>query len=365
MVTPMRGTDHIQNALFSYVSLEDRIPKEHPLRRVKILTDTILRSMSDSFDSLYAKGGRPSIAPERLLRASLLQCLFSIRSERALVEHIDFNMMFRWFVGLTLDEAVWDHSTFSANRERLLKESVMRQFFDGVVAIAEWADLVSDEHFSVDGSLLRAWASHKNMVARDGSDEPPGPDQGRNPEVDFRGKKRSNATHVSRTDPEARLASKGGGTAFLSYTMHALAENRHGLIVDVHTTQATGTAEREAARVMAERSVGPASESHQPTLAADRGYDTADFIEGLTELKIAPHVSAKTKSSAVPEQVKASEGYAISLRRRKMIEEAFGWVKDIGMLRRLMVRGLDRIHAHVLLNFSAYNLVRLSNLLAP
>ena len=218
----MRGIDHKQNALFSYVNIEDRIDRDHPLRRIKTLADMVLRTMSPQFDALYADGGRPSIAPERLLRASLLQCLFSIRSERALVEHIDFNMMFRWFVGMTLDEPVWDHSTFSANRERLLKESVMREFFGGVVAIAEWAELVSDEHFSVDGSLLRAWASHKSLMARVGSDEPPGPDQGRNPEVDFRGKKRSNKTHVSRTDPQALLASKGGGVAYLSYTTHAL-----------------------------------------------------------------------------------------------------------------------------------------------
>ena len=207
----MRGIDHKQNALFSYVNIEDRIDRDHPLRRIKTLADMVLRTMSPQFDALYADGGRPSIAPERLLRASLLQCLFSIRSERALVEHIDFNMMFRWFVGMTLDEPVWDHSTFSANRERLLKESVMREFFGGVVAIAEWAELVSDEHFSVDGSLLRAWASHKSMMARDGSDEPPGPDQGRNPEVDFRGKKRSNKTHVSRTDPQALLPARAVG----------------------------------------------------------------------------------------------------------------------------------------------------------
>ena len=260
----MRGTDHKQSPLFSYVNLEDRIPRDHPLRRVKVLADLVLRSMSAHFDALYAEGGRPSIAPERLLRASLLQCLFSIRSERALVEHIDFNMMYRWFVGLTLDEAIWDHSTFSANRERLLKESVMREFFGGVLAIAEWAELVSDEHFSVDGSLLRAWASHKSMAARDGSDEPPGPDQGRNAEVDFRGKKRSNATHVSRTDPESLLASKGGGVAFLSYTTHALAENRHGLIVDVRTTPATGTA----------RTLGRAGDGQAQRQAGERGPQT-------------------------------------------------------------------------------------------
>ncbi len=217
----MCGTDDKQSPLFSYVNLEDRIPRDHPLRRVKLLADLVLRSMSAHFDALYAGGGRPSIAPERLLRASLLQCLFSIRSERALVEHIDFNMMYRWFVGLTLDEAIWDHSTFSANRERLLKESVMREFFGGVVAIAEWADLVSDEYFSVDGSLLRAWASHKSMAARDGSDEPPGPDQGRDPEVDFRGKKRSNATHVSRTDPESRPAGEQGRRHGVSELHHA------------------------------------------------------------------------------------------------------------------------------------------------
>lgn len=202
------------------------------------------------------------------------------------------------------------------------------------------------------------------MAARDGSDEPSGPDQGRNPEVDFRGKKRSNATHVSRTDPESLLASKGAGMAFLSYTTHALAENRHGLIVDVHTTPATGTAEREAALVMVKRSVKPASWGRKPTVAADRGYDTAEFVGALTALGIAPHVAAKIKGSAVPECVKATEGYAVSLRRRKMIEEAFGWVKDIGTLRRLMARGLDKIRAHALLNFAAYNLTRLGNLLA-
>jgi len=361
----MRGIDHKQNALFSYINIEERIAQDHPLRRVKVLADLVLRTMSAQFDALYAEGGRPSIAPERLLRASLLQCLFSIRSERALVEHIDFNLMFRWFIGLTLDEAMWDHSTFSANRERLLKESVMREFFGGVVAIAEWAELVSDEHFSVDGSLLRAWASHKSLMARDGSDEPPGPEQGRNPEVDFHGHKRSNATHVSRSDPQALLASKGGGVAYLSYTTHALAENRHGRVVDVHTTTATGTAEREAARVMVQRSIARGNCTRQPTLAADKNYDTADFVSALEPLGIAPHIAAKAKGSAVPEAVKATEGYGVSLRRRKMIEEAFGWVKEIGTLRRVMARGLDNIRAHVLLNFAAYNLTRLSNLLAP
>ena len=361
----MRGIEHKQNALFSYVNIEDRIAPDHPLRRIKTLADMVLRTMSPRFDAPYAEGGRPSIVPERLLRASLLQCLSSIRSERALVEHIDFNMMFRWFVGLTLDDPVWDHSTFSANRERLLKESVMREFFGGVVAIAEWADQVSDEHFSVDGSLLRAWASHKSLMARDGSDEPPGPDQGRNPEGDFRGQKRSNKTYVSRTGPQALLASKGGEGAYLSFTTPALAANRNGLIVDVHTTQATGTAECVAALVIVKRTVKPANATCEPTLAADRGYDTAKFIGALEPLGVLAHVAAKTKGSAVPVALKATEGYAVSLRRRKMIEEAFGWVKDIGTLRRLMARGLETIRAHALLNFAAYNLTRLGNLLAP
>lgn len=209
----MRGVDRKQQSLFSYISIEDRIAADHPLRRMKHLTDTVLATMSQQFDEIYAEGGRPSIAPERLLRALLVQCLFSIRSERALIEYIDFNMMYRWFVGLSMDEPMWDHSTFSANRDRLLKESIMRRFFDGVLAIAEWAELVSDEHFSVDGSLLGAWASHKNMAARDGFDEPPGPDRERNPEVDFGGKKRSNKTHVSRTDPMTLLATKTPGVA--------------------------------------------------------------------------------------------------------------------------------------------------------
>ena len=357
----MRGVDRKQQSLLSYISIEERIAPDHPLRRMKQLTDIVLATMSRQFDEIYADGGRPSIPPERLLRALLLQCLFSIRSERALIEHIDFNMMFRWFVGLSMEEAMWDHSTFSANRDRLLKESIMRRFFDGVLAIAEWAELVSDEHFSVDGSLLRAWASHKNMAARDGSDEPPGPDQGRNPEVDFRGKKRSNKTHVSRTDSMALLATKTPGVAYLSYTTHALGESRNGLVVDVHTTQATGTAEREAALVMLNRCVGRATEC-SPTLAADRGYDVADFIAQLQQCGIVPHVAAKTKDSAVPEHVKAPDGYAVSLRRRKMLEEAFGWAKEIGLLGRIKLRGLDKIRAHALLNFAAYNLTRLNNL---
>ena len=361
----MRGPDHKQSSLFSYTNIEDRIAVDHPLRRVKVMADMVLHSMSPTFDSLYAEGGRPSIAPERLLRALLLQCLFSIRSERALIEHLDFNMMFRWFVGLSQDAPVWDHSSFSANRDRLLKESVMREFFGGVVAIAEWAELISDEHFSVDGSLLRAWASHKSLAARDGSDEPPGPDQGRNPEVDFRGKKRSNKTHVSRTDPDALLATKSTGVAYLSYTTHTLSENRHGLSLALHRPGAARTAQRGAALLMPERRAPPREPDRPITVGADRGYDAAEFIQSLQDMSMVPHVAAKTRGSAVPEAIKETEDYAVSLRRRKMIEEAFGWVKEIGTLGRVMLRGLDRLRGEVLLNFAAYNLIRLGNLLAP
>ena len=268
----MRGPDHKQSSLFSYTNIEDRIAVDHPLRRVKVMADMVLHSMSPTFDSLYAEGGRPSIAPERLLRALLLQCLFSIRSERALIEHLDFNMMFRWFVGLSQDEPVWDHSSFSANRDRLLKESVMREFFGGVVAIAEWAELISDEHFSVDGSLLRAWASHKSLAARDGSDEPPGPDQGRNPEVDFRGKKRTNKTHVSRTDPDALLATNAAG--IVPY------------VSGLRTVDMLGLNDRETAR---DGYLIPLMARHNVSGVANKGTNGA-AVGGWTEIKTLFHV---------------------------------------------------------------------------
>jgi transposase len=353
----MRGEDVRTDTLFSYVNLEERVPATHPLRRMKLLVDAILRSMSAEFDRRYARTGRPSVPPERLLRALLLQVLYSLRSERQLMEQLDYNLLFRWFVGLGIDDPVWDRTVFCVNRDRLLSEGAARDFFERVLAIAEWKNLASAEHFSVDGSLIEAWASHKSFVRKDGG----GPEKptGRNPTVDFSGEKRSNATHASTTDPEARLYKKGEFTeAKLRYITHALSENRHGLIVDVQTTQATGNAEVEAATVMIARSV-PAGGS----VAADKGYDRPDFIGPLMARGIQPHVARKAKGSAVDGRTARGKGYALSLRRRKMIEEAFGWLKTVGGFRKTRHRGLAKVSGQAVFCFAAYNLTRLVNLL--
>lgn len=353
----MRGTDVTQGALFSYVSLEDRVPKTHPLRRLRLLVDGVLASMSAEFSARYSHTGRPSVAPEKLLRALLLQVLYTIRSERQLTEQLDYNLLFRWFVGLGIDDAVWDRTVFCANRDRLLSEALAREFFQRVLAIAEWQGLVSDEHFSVDGSLIEAWASHKSFVRKDGD----GPDKpsGRNPEVDFAGEKRSNATHESTTDPEARLYKKGEYTeAKLRYITHALSENRHGLIVDVETTQATGTAEIEAAQRMIARSVARGG-----TVGADKGYDQAGFVKCLSEQGVKAHVACKKSGSAIDGRTARGKGYTISLRRRKIVEEAFGWAKTVGGFRKTRHKGLAKVSGQALLCFAAYNLTRLSNLL--
>jgi transposase len=283
----MRGADITQEGLFSYRTLEERVPKDHPLRKLRAVVDILLTTMDSELDALYAKTGRASIPPEWLLRASLLQVLFSIRSERQLVQQIDFNLLFRWFVGLSMDAAVWDHSTFSANRDRLLNETLSRLFFERVLAFAEWQDLLSDEHFSVDGTLIQAWASQKSFVKKDGFSPPP-EDSTRNPTVHFKGEKRSNATHVSTTDPDARLYKKSeGDKAQLCFMGHALMENRTGLVVDVEVTHATGTAEREAAKAMIERTVT------QPgaTVGADKAYDVPEFVQALREQRVTPHVA--------------------------------------------------------------------------
>jgi transposase len=353
----MRGEDLTQGSLFSYIGLEERVPKGHPLRKMRLLVDAVLRSMSGEFAALYSHTGRPSIAPERLLRALLLQVIYTLRSERQLVEQLDYNLLYRWFVGLGIDEPVWDRTVFCANRDRLLSETLARDFFDRVRGIAEWQDLVSDEHFSVDGSLIEAWASHKNFVRKDGG----GPDKpaGRNPEVDFSGEKRSNATHQSTTDPEARLYKKGEYTeAKLRYLTHALAENRHGLIVDVETTQATGTAEVEAAQQMVERTVPKGG-----TVGADKGYDQAGFVGRLAEQGVKAHVARKNSGSAVDGRTARGKAYAQSLKRRKMVEEAFGWIKTVGGLRKTRHKGLANVSGQVPLCFAAYNLTRLLNLL--
>ena len=276
----MRKTEVTQHSLYSYRTLEERIPDAYPLRKLRVLVDALLVNMNDDFQALYSRRGRPSIAPERLLRASLIQTLFSIRSERQLVQHIEYNLLYRWFVGMNLDEAAWNHSTFSVNRDRLFSEAMTQRFFAQVLRIAEWQSLISDEHFTVEGTMIEAWASVKSFTRKDGSGAPPS-DEGRNATVDLKGEKRSNETHQSTTDPDARLYKKGDGDkSTLCYLGHALMENRNGLVVDATTTTlASGTAERDAALIMAERSIKQAG----ATLGADKGYDAAEFLKQLRD----------------------------------------------------------------------------------
>lgn len=354
----MRGQENPQTSMFSYVSLEQRVPKDHPLRALRALIDGILANMSTLFDERYSHTGRPSTPPEQLLRALLLQILFTLRSERQLVEQLDYNLLFRWFVGLGMDDVVWDRTVFSINRDRLLDDDIARPFFRRVLHLAQWQGFVSDEHFSVDGTMIEAWASHKSFVPKDGS----GPDKpaGRNPETNFKGEKRSNATHQSTTDPQARLYKKGEFTeAKLRYMTHALSENRNGLVVDVESTQATGRAEWEAAIRMVDRSVRKPG----ATIGADKGYDTAEFVGELERRGIRAHVARKVTGSAVDGRTARGKGYAMSLRRRKMIEEAFGWIKTVGGLRKTRHKGLEKLSGQALFAFAAYNLTRLLNLM--
>ena len=359
----MRGSDFVQGAMFSYVDLEERIPAAHPLRKLKIAVDAILVTMSGEFDRRYSRMGRPSIPPERLLRALLLQVLYSIRSERQLMEQLDYNLLFRWFVGLGVDDRVWERTVFCANRDRLLEQTLLRQFFDQVLALADWAGLTSDEHFSVDGTMIEAWASHKSFVRKDQAaasrHDDQDPDGGRNAEVDFKGEKRSNATHQSTTDPQARLYKKAQfAEAKLRHLNHILMENRNGLVVDVETTPATGAAEREAAEKMAARTLRPGS-----TLGADKGYDVARHQQALKALGIKPHTAAKTKGSAVDGRTQRGKGYALSQVKRKRIEECFGWAKTVGGLRKTRFIGTSKVQAQALLTFAAWNLTRMISLL--
>lgn len=358
----MRGTDIQQAGLFSYVSLEDRIPADHPLRAVRRLLDEALSSMSRDFDRVYASGGRASIPPERLVRGLTLQVLYSIRSERLLCEQLNYNLLFRWFVGLTVDEAVWDHSTFTKNRERLIEAKVARKLLRRVVKNARAARLLSNEHFSVDGTLIESWAAVKSMRRRDGKDEPPGP--GRNPMVDFHGEKRTNETHVSPLDPQAALYRKGKSQpAKLSYMAHVLMDHRHGLPVDVEVTTATGFAEREAALAMLDRLPKRAG---QRTVAGDKGYDTRDFVQGCRDRGITPHVACNDNrpgGSALDGRTTRHAGYRASQRIRKRIEEGFGWSKDGRPLRKMKVIGHLQVAFMATLTLSCYALVRVSNLL--
>ena len=358
----MRGIDHQQGHVFSYLSPEERVRKEHPLRAVRSMTDEILREMSPVFDSMYARRGRPSIPPEKLLRAQLLQMLYSVRSERLLMEEIDYSMLFRWFVGLNLDEEVWDASSFTKNRDRLLEADVAKEFLMRVVEQARSAGLTSDEHFTVDGTLLEAWASLKSFQPRDGKKNMP-PDDPGNPTVDFHGERRSNETHESRTDADAKLARKGPGKeAKLSYSGNLLVENRHGLIVNAELLEANGRAERDAALLMLEQVPG----TKRVTAGADKGYDTAEFVAECRHLGVTPHVARNTGrrgGSALDARTVRHPGYAVSQRRRKRIEECFGWLKDIALLRKLRHRGLPKVGWVFTFAAAAYNLVRMRNLL--
>jgi transposase len=359
----MRGSDHRTQTLFSYVSIEERIPLKHPLRLVKRMVDEALREMSPRFDAMYARMGRPSIPPEQLLRASLLQIFYSVRSERLLMEQVDYNLLFRWFIGLGMDDGVWVPTTFTKNRDRLLEGDVAHAFFAAVLRQARERGLVSDEHFTVDGTLLEAWASQKSFRPKD-DPGPPAPAGGRNPEVDFRGEKRSNATHQSTTDPDARLAKKGNAAAKLCYTASALMENRNGLIVDTEVEHATGTAERDSALAMLERQAKEAGAER--TLGADKHYDTKDFVQGCRAQGVTPHVAPNTangRTSSMDEATTGTAAYQVSQRKRKLVEQAFGWDKTVGLLRKLRHRGKGLVGWIFAFTSAAYNLVRMRTLI--
>ena len=401
----MRGSDEQNGALFSYVNLEDRVPARHPLRKIKAVVDAALASLDADFNRLYAGDGRPSIAPERLLRAALVQILFSIRSERQLMEQLEYNLLFRWFVGLSIDEPVWVPTVFSKNRDRLLTTDIARKLMAAILAHADVAPLLSDDHFSVDGTLVEAWASFKSFKPKPAaasaappddpsppSATPSGPPHaenpsgtsktettgdkdtmtnpskmtdpiGRNIERDFRGGVWSNATHASTTDPDARLFRKGKGkSAQLCFMGHALMENRNGFAVEAEMTPADGYGERVAALEMLHR-VDPGS-TRRLTLGADKGYDDAGFVAELKTMCVTPHVAAKKKGSAIDGRTTRHPGYAVSQKKRKQIEEAFGWGKTIGPIRKTMLRGISRVRAQFTLTMAAYNLAKLPNLLA-
>lgn len=358
----MRGQDHKQSDMFSYFSPEDRVPEDHPLRAIRRMADEALAKMSKRFDSMYATIGRPSVPPERLLRAQLLQMLYSVRSERLLMEELGYNILFRWFVGMSLEEPVWDVTVFTKNRNRLLEGDVAREFLAQVVQQATDKGLTSDEHFTVDGTLIEACASLKSFQRKD--QEPGPPDDPGNATVDFHGEKRGNESHQSTTDPDALLARKGNGKeAKLSFNSNVLMENRHGLIKDTETLQANGTAERDAGLMMAERIDGV----QRVTLGADKAYDTKDFVAECRNLNVTPHVAQNVKrngGSAIDGRTTRHEGYGVSQKKRKRIEECFGWMKTIALMRKVRHRGLEKVSWLFTFAAAAYNLVRMRNLLA-
>ena len=355
----MRGTDSYNESLFTTVRLEDFVPTTHPLRPIRTWVNDVLAAMDGKFSAMYeadVKGGRPSIAPEKLMRAMLLQVLYSVRSERQLVEQIQYNLLFRWFVGLAIEDAVWNHSVFSKNRDRLIEHDAVTELFNATVEMAKQRGLLSGEHFSVDGTLIQAWASHKSMRRKDGSD-------GDRPPEDWRGEPRSNDTHESTSDPESRLYRKSqAAPALPSYLGHVLTDNRHGLVVNVQASTSDGTAERDVAAQMLADIAGPGK---RVTVGADKAYDTRGFVKACRELKVTPHVAQNLNrigGSAIDGRTTRHPGYAVSQRSRKRIEQCFGWGKLIGPIRQVMVQGLDKVDQLLTLTMAAYNLTRLRTL---
>jgi len=368
----MRGPDTFTESLFTLRKLEDFVPSDHPLRPIRVMVNAALLKMDALFSGMYEadiKGGRPSIAPEKLLRAMLLQVFYSIRSERQLMEQTQYNLLFRWFIGLAMDDGVWVPTVFTKNRERLIQHDAVIELFNLVLEQAQARDLLSGEHFSVDGTLIQAWAGHKSFVSKDKADAGKAGDDdgptGTADATDFHGEKRSNATHESSTDADARLYCKGDNASRLRYMGHTLCDNRHGLIANAMVTTADGYAEREAAKVMINDAVQAARDPEAAiTLGADKGYDAKEFIEALQDIKVIPHVAQNTsgRRSAVPDAIAASTGYAISIQKRKLIEQGFGWAKTIGRIRQVMVRGLKRVDQVFVLTMAAYNLTRMRTL---
>lgn len=353
----MRGPDVLTEQLFTVKKLEDFVPANNPLRPIRLMVNAALKRLDGLFEQMYEpdwKGGRPSIAPEKLVRAMLLQVFYSIRSERLLMDQVQYNLLYRWFIGLSMDDAVWVPTVFSKNRDRLIEHDVVVALFNEIVTMADAEGWLSNEHFSVDGTLIQAWASHKSFLPKDDQD---------GDGSDFRGQPRSNDTHASTTDPDARLYRKGNTASELRYIGHTLADNRHGLIANARVTQADGHAEREAAKAMI-NDARQANPEATITLGADKGYDAMEFITALQEMDVIPHVAQNTSNrcSAVPEEIATSEGYAISQSKRKLIEQGFGWAKLIGNIRQVMVRGLANVDQVFVLNMAAYNLVRMRTL---
>ena len=353
----------MQEGLFTVAKLEDFVPAEHPLRAIRAMVNEALKRLDELFSQIYADGGRNSIAPEKLIRALLLQVLYSIRSERLLVEQLHYNLLFRWFVGLAIDDEVWDHSTFSKNRDRLIEHAVVEGLFGEVMDLADKGKLLSDEHFSVDGTLIKAWASQKSFKPKDAvpPEEPPG----RNPDADWRGQPRSNDTHASSSDPQARSYKKSDqAEAILAYLGHVVIENRNGLVVNAKASLAEGAAERETALDMLAELPPKANR----TVGADKAFDTFDFVAGVRALGFTPHIAQNRKrkgGSAIDARTTRHRGYELSQRTRKRVEEPFGWGKSVGQIRQTLFRGLDRVNLQLLLTMTVNNLVRMRSLLVP